>query len=125
MGLFGFFKSKKQPIEEMMEKISHSTFPNGEKDISAGAKELLTILNSKVDYNTAKSIFVKSVMISRISAKFDKDRLRNHLAGYCLQHFNESQVEKFHSYLTTFIVAMTIHGSTPSDVKREGDSYYW
>jgi len=33
MGLFDFLKPKKNPMEEMMEKISNSIFPKGEKDI--------------------------------------------------------------------------------------------
>ncbi|GEM_PF-1441217 len=125
MGLFDFLKPKKNPMEEMMEKISNSIFPKGEKDIDAGTKELLYILNYKIDYDTAKSIFLRSAVISRISEKFDKERLKTHLAGYCLQHFSDEQVEKFHEYLIALSAAMMIHRRTPSEVRREGDTYVW
>ena len=125
MGLFDFLKPKKNPMEEMMEKISNSIFPKGEKDIDAGTKELLHILNNKIDYDTAKSIFLKSAAISRISEKFDKERLKSHLAGYCIQHFSDEQVEKFHGYLTALSAAMMIHRRTPSEVRREGDKHVW
>lgn len=125
MGLFDFLKQKKDPIEEMMEKISNSIFPKGEKDINAGTKELLYILNNKIDYDTAKLIFLRSAAISRISEKFDKERLKSHLAGYCIQHFNNEQVEKFYGYLTALSVAMMVQRRTPSEVRREGNVYVW
>jgi len=125
MGLFNFLKSKKSPIEEMMAKISNSIFPKGEKDIDAGTKELLYILKNKIDYATAKSIFLKSAVISRISDNFDDARLKSHLQGYCIQHFDEEQIKSFHGYLIALSVAMTVQGRTPSEVRREGSAYVW
>ena len=125
MGFFDFLKSSKNPMDEIFEKMSNSIFPKGEKDIDAGTKELLHILNNKIDYNTAKSIFLKSVVISRISESFDKERLRTHLAGYCLNHFNDAQVANYYNYLVALSAAMMIHRRTPSEVKRNGDIYSW
>lgn len=125
MGLFDFLKPKKNPMEEMMESISNSIFPKGDKDIEAGTTELLHILNNKIDFETAKNIFLKSAIISRISEKFDKNRLKSHLAGYCIQHFNNEEFEKFYGYLTALSTAMLIHRRTPSEVRREGDTYIW
>lgn len=125
MGLFDFLKPKRNPMEEMMDKISNSIFPKGEKDIDAGTKELIHILGNKIDYDTAKTIFLKSAVISRVSDKFDKERLRSHLAGYCLQYFNDNEIEKFHGYLTALSMAMKLHRSTPSEVRRDGENYIW
>jgi hypothetical protein len=75
--------------------------------------------------NEARNIFVKSVSISRVSSNFDKQRLVNHLKGYCLQHFNEKQLDKFFDYLTALTVAMKVHGSSPVEIKRDGDAYVW
>ena len=125
MGFFDFLKPPPNPLGEIFEKMSNSIFPKGEKDIDAGTKELLHILNNKIDYDTAKSIFLKSVVISRISESFDKERLRAHLAGYCLNHFNDAQVASYYNYLVALSTAMMIHRRTPSEVKRNGDIYSW
>lgn len=125
MGLFDFLKPKKNPMDEVYQKMMNSTFPKGDKDINAATDELLHILNNKVGREEAKGIVLKSVAISRISKEFSKERLKQHLAGYCLHHFNDSQVEKFHSYLTALSAAMMIHQRTPSEVRREGEAYVW
>lgn len=125
MGLFDFLKPKKKPIEIFEKKMMNSMFPNGEKDIDAGTKELLQILDNQVNYETARDIFVKSAAISRISEKFDKERLRIHLSGYCLHHFNEQHIAKFYNYLTALGAAMLMNGSSPSEVKRKGNDYVW
>jgi hypothetical protein len=125
MGLFDFLKPKKNPMEEMMEKLANSIFPKGEKDIDAGTKELLYILNNKIDFESAKGIFLKSSAISRISDNFDLKRLKAHLAGYCLEHFSEKEVEEFYRYLHALSLAMKTNRNSPSEVKREGDNYIW
>jgi hypothetical protein len=125
MGLFDFLKKKKSPLDETIEKMTKSMFPKGKKDIEAGTRELLYIFDNKVDEGTAQSIFMKSVSKSRISKKFDKEWLKAHLSGYCLQHFTENQIDKFHDYLVALSFAMMINGKTPSDVRREGDAYLW
>jgi len=124
-------RSDKQARDSMnvllsgVEKMTDRAFPKGERDIEAGAKELLNILNNTIEPDFAKVIFVKSVAISRITDKFDKERLRDHLSLYCIKYFNDDQIEKFYEYLTVLTKAMIINGRTPSEVKREGDSYVW
>lgn len=125
MGLFDFLKPKKNPMEEVFQKLSNSTFPKGEKDMNAATDELLHILNNQIGRDEAKQIVIKSVAISRISKEFSKERLRQHLQGYCINHFNEAQIEKFHGYLVALSAAMLIHRRTPSEVRREGDAYVW
>lgn len=125
MGLFDFFKKKTSPLEEMIEKMHNSIFPKGPKDINAGTDELLCILENKVSREVAKSIFLKSTAISRISEKFDKERLRTHLAGYAIQYFTEKQLDMLYNYLIALKAAMMIHQRTPSEVKRDGETYFW
>lgn len=122
MGLFDFFKPKKTDV---FEKMYNQMFPKGEKDVNAGTDELLYILNSSVSRETARSIFTKATALSNVAEKFDEERLRVHLAGYCLQHFSEEQVKKFHGYLVALKAAMLINRKTPSEVRRNGDAYYW
>ena len=62
-----------------------------------------------------KSIFLKSR--KQISEKFDKDRLKSHLAGLH-QHFSNEQVEKFHGYLTALAAAMMIQTHSFGSKKR-------
>lgn len=125
MGLFDFLKPKKSPLNEHMERLSNSMFPKGQKDIDAGTNELLFILKNKISRETAQGIFLKSIAISRISQKFDKERLRAHLAGYCLQHFSEQQLDDYYNYLSALTAAMLVHQRTPSEVRRQGDAYIW
>ncbi len=125
MGIFDLFKKKKTPMEELYEKMSNMIFPKGPKDIDAGTAELLSILNHKVSEETAKSVFLKSAFISRIVENFDEDRLRSHLAGYALQHFNQRQLVQFYIYLVAISAAIIINGITPSEVRRDGDEYVW
>lgn len=126
MGLFDFFKpEQKSELGETFTHLYNSFFPKGEKDINSTIDELLYILNNKISRTEAKNIIVKSVAISRIAQKFDKDRLKAHLAGYCLQHFNEKQLEQFYNYLVALAAAMKIHRATPSEVRRQGEAYMW
>ena len=128
MGLFGFLNPKKRQTQKVMRKLQvlmDSRFPKGDKDINAAANELLYILNNTISQDEAKEIVRLSVGISRISRDFTKERLRQHLAGYCLHHFTDSQVEEFHRYLNVLSTAMMIGGRTPSEVSRKGDLYVW
>ena len=125
MGLFDFLKPKKTELDNSLSQLLKAFFPKGETDINAGTDELLLILNNKIDRKEAREIFVKSVSMSRVASKFDKERLINHLNGYCIQHFNEAQLDKFFNYLTALTVAMSVHGSSPIDIKRDGDAYVW
>ena len=126
MSIFNLFKAKKSnPFEEIREKMMNSMFPKGPKDIDAGAKELLYILNNKIDIQTSRTIFMKSYTICTVAEKFDVERLKTHLKGYCIQHFEEKQIEQFYSYLVALNTAMTVNRRTPSEVRREGNSYLW
>ena len=128
MGLFDFLKPKKNPTRKVLRNfhlMMKSTFPKGDKDINAAANELLYILDNRISQDEAQEIVRLSTGISRISRDFTKERLRQHLAGYCLHHFTDSQVEEFHRYLNDLTDAMMINGRSPSEVTREGDLYIW
>jgi hypothetical protein len=125
MGFFDFLKPKKSASDELMEKMANSMFPKGQKDIQAGTKEVLRILQHRIDEETAQSIFLKSSGISRIAQNFDEERLRLHLSGYCLQYFTDEQVQELFWYLQALSAAMLINGKTPSEVKYEGGKYFW
>lgn len=125
MGLFDFLKPKKTELDNNLSQLLKTFFPKGEMDINAGTNELLLILNNSINKNEARNIFIKSVSLSRVASNFDKERIINHLDGYCLQHFNEKQLDKFFNYLTALAVAMKVHGSSPVEIKRNGDAYVW
>ena len=105
--------------------MQKSMFPKGEKDKEAGTNELLSILKNKIDQETAKNIFLKSIAISRISKNFDQNRLKAHLEGYCIEHFNDDQINEFHNYLTTLHQALLVSNTAPSDIKKMGSGYSW
>lgn len=121
----GLFSKKKKPMNDMMAQMSASIFPKGEKDINAVTDEIILILQNKINRKEATNIALKSVFISRMSKEFDVERLKAHLAGYCLQYFNDDQVKKLHDYLTALSAAMMTHRRTPSEVRRDGDAYVW
>jgi hypothetical protein len=123
MGLFDFLKPKKNELNDMMAQMSASFFPKGEKDINAVTDAVLHILNNKISRDEAKNIALKSVAISRISKAFSKERLKAHLAGYCLQHFNDKQVETFHGYLILLTTGIMMFRKTPSEIVRDGDTW--
>ncbi|MFZ4402323.1 MAG: hypothetical protein ACOYO1_19995, partial [Bacteroidales bacterium] len=85
----------------------------------------VVILNNKINFKEAQLIILKSVAISRITKKFDKARLLSHLEGYCINHFNDKQVDDFYKYLVALSSAMSFNRRTPSEVKRENESYIW
>lgn len=125
MGIFNFFNSKKNEQKDAVPHMFNSIFPKGRKDMYAGADELLRILNNSITREEARDILVKSAALSRITKKFDKERLITHLSGYCLHHFNEKQIEQFYNYLVALSAAMLIHRRTPSEIRREGETYLW
>lgn len=108
-----------------MDKMHNSFFPKGQKDIDAATNELLSILNNKIGRQEAHSILLKSIMISAISEKFTEERLRQHLAGYCLQHFTDAQVKRFYEYLGSIAIAKMVHNRTPSEIRRTATGYEW
>jgi hypothetical protein len=125
MGIFDFLKPKKSSLQENLEKLQLSIFPKGDADIKAATNELLLILDNKIDKAEAKDIVVKSTSLAHISQNFDEARLKSHLSGYCIHHFNDEQFEKFYSYVRSLLLAKTIHGKSAIDVKRMGDGYAW
>lgn len=124
MGFFDFLKPKKNKAVESARNILYQVFPKGELDYQVGTQEILDILNNKVDNNTATNIFVKTVIRSRVEEAFNKEILLSHLKGYCIELFNENQVERLHQYLVALIVASKFE-IAPSSVKRSGTGYSW
>jgi hypothetical protein len=125
MGFLDFFKPKHKELNISLQQMINAFFPHGEKDVETGTQELLHILNDTIDEKEARIIFIRSFSLCCISKKFDKARLKSHLKGYCIQHFNENQIEKFHGYLSALIFARVFRGKTPSEVIRKGNSYFW
>lgn len=111
MGLFNFFKKDKSNNNAELNALMHKTlkdiFPNGQKDIDERTSSLLLILDNKVDVQTAKNIVIKSSSIcytSNLLRAFDIERLRQHLAGYCLQYFDEKQLQDFYILLVNTVL---------------------
>ena len=125
MGLFDLFKPKKTQLQHHFDEVHRDVFPKGDIDINASVKELLHILNNKIDNKTARDIILKSVLVSRMSETFDRARLVNHLERYCIHYFSPEQVTMFHEYLATINIAKMVHGKTPSEVRRVGDMHIW
>lgn len=123
MGFFDFLKPKKSELEETMEKLSASIFPKGRLDIDAVTFELMRILNERIGYIDAKNIALRTVPLSRIAKNFDEERLKLHLKGYCLHHFSEQQIKRFHGYLVFLSVASDMYGKSPSEVKCNNGTY--
>ena len=124
MGLFDFLKPKKSELHDTLAQMNASIFPKGKKDMDAVTDELLRILNNKISRDEAHGIAIRSVIMSRIAENFDEDRLRAHLAGYCLNHFNDEQLTQFHGYLAFLTIASVMFRKTPSEVKCNGDMLY-
>jgi hypothetical protein len=122
MGFFDFLKPKKE-MNAIFDQMNTKFFPKGQKDIDAVTDALIHILNNKISRSEASNIAFKSVAISRISKEFSKERLKQHLSGYCIEHFNEKQIETFHGYLAFLIIADLMFRKTPSDLVREGDTW--
>lgn len=95
-------KQNKGELNLLFEKMHKDIFPNGEKDIKEGTKELLRILNYKIDEKTAQNIFVKSSSIcytTVLNGRFSKERLKQHLAPYALDYFNDDTLSEFYDYI--------------------------
>jgi hypothetical protein len=111
MGLFNFFKKNKSTnnteFNELLGKMTKTIFPNGQKDIDERTNALLHILNNKVDIRTVKTILMRSSSIcytANLRGAFDIERLRQHLAGYCLQYFDEKSLQEFYILLVNSIL---------------------
>lgn len=123
MGFFDFLKPKPNPLNDMFAQINSNMFPKGQKDKDAVTDALLYILENKISRSEAQNIAYKSTAISRIAKDFSKERLKQHLAGYCLQHFNDKQIETFHGYLSFLIIAGMMFNKSPSELERNGDAW--
>ena len=107
MGLFNFFKPNKQKananeLNKLIAKMQKEIFPNGEIDIKEGTDEVLRILNYGVDTKTAQEIFCKCSSIcytTTMRGQFSKELLKQHLAPYALQYFNDRELSEFYDYL--------------------------
>ena len=92
----------KGELNSLLEKMHKEIFPNGKKDIDEGTKELLRILNYKIDEKTAQNIFVKSSSIchtTTMNGIFNKERLKQHLAPYALDYFNDNTLSEFYDFV--------------------------
>jgi hypothetical protein len=99
-------KKKKDKLQALLGEMNKAIFPNGQADIDAGTNELLNILNYKIDRETAQTIFMRSASICYTTTNmfnngegFTKERLKQHLAPYALQHFNSKTLSDFYKYL--------------------------
>ena len=95
-------KHNKGELNSLLEKMDKEIFPNGKKDIDEGTKELLRILHHSIDEKTAQNIFVGSSSIcytTSMNGSFSKERLKQHLAPYALNYFNEDTLGKFYDYI--------------------------
>jgi hypothetical protein len=92
----------KNQLISSAEKILKEIFPNGQIDKDEGTKKLLQILNNNIDKKTAQNIFVKSSSICYITSMkgtFSKERLKQHLAPYALNYFNDDTLSIFYDYI--------------------------
>jgi len=92
----------KNELQNLMERMQREIFPNGKNDIDEGTKQILYILNHKVNKQTAQNIFVKSSSIcytASLNGQFSKERLKQHLAPYALHYFEEETLAVFYEYL--------------------------
>lgn len=111
MKLFDFLKKSKSAnnseLKEIFGKMTKEIFPNGQKDIDERTNILLRILNNKIDKQTANTIVIRSSSIcytSNLRGEFDLERLRQHLAGYSLQYFDEKQLQDFYILLVDTVL---------------------
>lgn len=127
MGFFDFLKPKQNNQKnDNFARWDATWFPKGEMDINYAIKELLFILNNKIESSEAETIIIKSIAISNIAQEFNKERLKLHLAGYCLNHFNEAQIDAFYNYLQACKVGRLMNQKTPSEITRlEDNGYAW
>ncbi|MCX7954434.1 MAG: hypothetical protein N3A01_04490 [Bacteroidales bacterium] len=96
-------KHNDSDFNNLLGKFIKEIFPNGQKDIDEGTKELLRILNYKIDEKTAQNIFVRSSCICYLTTilgnYFSEERLKKHLAPYALNHFDDNTLSQFYNYL--------------------------
>ena len=89
-------------FQDLLLEASKEVFPNDKEDIEDGANELLRILNHQIDKNTAKMIFIRSSCIcytTSLDDEFSIERLKQHLAPYALQYFDNQALSSFYTYL--------------------------
>jgi hypothetical protein len=104
-------------LNDFVDMATKNIFPGGAKDIDAGTKVLLLILDNKIDYNTAVHIFTRSAAFAKIANEFSRERLKQHLVGYCLQYFNETQIDSYYDFLLA--IAQTKNSINVSNSKED------
>lgn len=108
MKLFNFLKPKEQnSLDSKISSILKQLFPNGQKDIDERTNALLHILNNKVDAQTATTILIRSSSLcytTNLRNAFNIERLRQHLAGYCLHYFSDKALQEFYILLVNTIL---------------------
>jgi hypothetical protein len=111
MGLFDFFKKNKSSdnheLNEAFDKMTKEIFPNGQKDIDERTNALLRILDNKVDKQIAEFTLIYSsniCYIANLRGAFDIECLRQRLANYCLQYFDEKSLQEFYILLVDTVL---------------------
>ncbi|GHV44678.1 hypothetical protein FACS1894180_6310 [Bacteroidia bacterium] len=110
MGLFNFFK-KKSDTQKIV---------TNEKDIEIGTKVLLLNIGNRIDYQTAKKIFIETATVAKISTNFNINELSKILLSkYRSINFTEGEIDAYYQFLSAF--AKT---KNPINVSNSSDDFY-
>jgi hypothetical protein len=110
MGLFNFFKKKSNA----------QNIVTNEKDIEIGAKVFLLNVDNRIDYQTAKKIFIDTAIIAKTSVNFDENDLRKFLSEkYRSINFTKEEISAYYQFLSTY--AKT---KNPIKVSNSSDDFY-
>lgn len=91
--------------DELMRKSIIESNPKGKKIINKGAKELLKILNYKIDYQRAENLFVKSFYVchsENLRKDSDIELFKKHLNTNELNLFDETTIVSFYNFIINF-----------------------
>lgn len=125
MGLFNIFKKKKSDEELFFEEIHKKMFPNGEKDITAGTAEFISIFGNSISAKEAEQIFLKSLFLFSTAENYTEEMLHSYLTRETNLSFNKKQLSVFYGYLTTLKTARALHNTGPSEIRRDKNGYVW
>jgi hypothetical protein len=93
MGLFNFFK-KKSAVQNIV---------TNEKDAEIGTKVLLLNIGNRIDYQTAKKIFLDTATLAKTSVSFDVGELRKLLLNkYHFVNFAEGEINAYYQFLSAY-----------------------
>jgi len=110
MGLFNFFK-KDSDVQDIV---------TNEKDVEIGIKVLLLNVSNRIDYQTAKKIFLDTTVIAKTSVNFDVNELRKFLSNkYSSINFSEGEINAYYQFLSAY--AKT---KEPIQVSNSSDDFY-